>query len=119
MPTVQLSFKFIKYSFSKNFSTGRAFSDLIDCVSGALDGSQRAVGALRDCINHEILQCKLSSVGIENTELGWFISYLKSRKQRIFFFYLVKIINQTGEASSMVYYRFPHSWTLSFHNICK
>ncbi|KAG8307886.1 hypothetical protein J6590_010321 [Homalodisca vitripennis] len=39
-------------SFHKIVSIGKAISYLIDCVSGALDGSQSGV----DVLNHEILQ---------------------------------------------------------------
>ena len=38
-----------------------------------------------DFINHEILLKKLEMYGITGNELDWFSSYLKNRKQMVFF----------------------------------
>lgn len=78
-----------QYGFRKGHSASKAISDLVDCVSGALDKSNRTIGVLCDlskafdCVNHEILISKLEKIGIHNLELNWFASYLQGRKQRI------------------------------------
>lgn len=78
-----------QFGFREKIGTSTAVRGVVDCVSGALDGSQRPVGVLCDlskafdCVDHDILTAKLSQINIQNNELKWFKSYLENRKQKI------------------------------------
>ena len=58
----------IRFNMDKGLYTGMIILDL-----------QKAF----DTVNHEILLSKLSSLGLNNSSVGWFQSYLSSHKQYV------------------------------------
>ena len=76
-----------QFGFQPGKSTVHPLLKIIDFISGALNDNEIAVAVfidLRkafDVIDHKILLSKLSKYGIKNTNLDWFASYLRNRKQ--------------------------------------
>ena len=76
-----------QFGFQPGKSTVHPHLKIIDYICGALNDNEIAVAVfidLRkafDVIDHKILLSKLSKYGIKNTNLNWFASYLRNRKQ--------------------------------------
>ena len=74
--------------FRKGYSTGTCLIDFLHNIYGELDEGG-ACGVLFldlskafDTVNHEILIMKLKSLGLRNSSLSWFSSYLSGHSQR-------------------------------------
>jgi hypothetical protein len=62
-----------------------------------------------DCVNHELLVCKLQFYGVKDTLLQWFTSYLISRKQWV---HLKSSTSLTDvQIGKPLYMEFPNSWS--------
>ena len=76
-----------QYGFQKNKSTEHHLLQLSNFVSNALNENKYCIGIFLDLkkafdvCSHQILLKKLKKLGIKNTALGWFSSYLDNRKQ--------------------------------------
>ena len=72
---------------STQSSLHRVFDDWLDQINdNSLTGACLLdISKCFDSINHEILQKKLEMYGINGNELIWFSSYLKNRKQMVYF----------------------------------
>ncbi len=78
-----------QFGFRSNHSTLHPLMHLSNFITKSFNEKKTAVGIfcdLRkafDTVNHEILFKKLSNIGVKDTELNWFKSYLKDRKQYV------------------------------------
>jgi hypothetical protein len=78
-----------QHGFVKNRSTTSAMLSLINRVVKDIDSKQFAVGMFFDftkafdMVDHELLLCKMSHIGVRGTALGWFSSYLEGRRQSV------------------------------------
>ncbi len=76
-----------QFGFQNKLSTEHNLIHLTQYVASALNDNKFAIGIFLDLqkafdvVNHEILLVKLSNLGIKNTELNWFQSYLTGRRQ--------------------------------------
>jgi hypothetical protein len=76
-----------QYGFREKHSTELALLEFVDRIHSDLDNKRSPfaiyidLSKAFDTIDHEILINKLHHYGIKNTELLWFKSYLKNRKQ--------------------------------------
>lgn len=76
-----------QYGFQEGKCTSNALIDSINTVLCSYDLKKCTLGcyldlsAAFDCVNHDLLLTKLSSVGIRGVPLGWVESFLKGRQQ--------------------------------------
>ena len=82
----KLIYKF-QFGFQKNLSTENNLLHLTNYITKAINDGKFCIGIFLDLrkafdvVNHDILLKKLSYLGIKNTELKWFASYLSNRFQ--------------------------------------
>jgi len=78
-----------QYGFQRNKSTEHNLLHVIEFVHSALNRGEFAIGVFLDLkkafdvVSHEILLKKLKSLGIRDTPLKWFSSYLNNRMQLV------------------------------------
>ncbi|XP_065679861.1 uncharacterized protein LOC136094168 [Hydra vulgaris] len=76
-----------QFGFQTKHSTEHAILDLVNSMSNSFDKKQFVLGTFIDLskafdtVNHNILLKKMERYGVKNISLGWFKSYLSSRKQ--------------------------------------
>ena len=76
-----------QYGFQKNKSTEHSLLHLSNFINTALNENKYCIGVFLDLkkafdvCSHKILLNKLKKLGIKNTALKWFESYLKNRNQ--------------------------------------
>ena len=76
-----------QYGFLRNKSTVHNITMLTNKIAKELNERKFVIGVFLDLrkafdvVSHEILLKKLSKLGIKDTELKWFTSYLKNRQQ--------------------------------------
>jgi len=82
----KLIYKF-QFGFQKNLSTESNLLHLTNYITKSINDGKFCIGIFLDLrkafdvVNHEILLKKLSYLGIKDTELNWFASYLSNRMQ--------------------------------------
>ena len=80
-----------QFGFQKNTSTEHAILQLINDITSSFAKKEFTLGIFIDLskafdtVNHEILLKKLQLYGIRGTSFKWLKSYLKNRKQYIYF----------------------------------
>ena len=78
-----------QYGFQKNKSTEHSLLHLSNFVNTAINENRYCIGVFLDLkkafdvCSHKILLYKLEKLGIKNTALNWFESYLKNRNQTV------------------------------------
>ena len=78
-----------QYGFQRNRSTEHALLQILNTISTALNDKKYCVGIFLDLkkafdtVPHDILLKKLEKLGITNTALLWFKSYLSIRTQKV------------------------------------
>jgi hypothetical protein len=78
-----------QFDFRSGRSTCKAIYKLAETLSFAWNKRKFVAGIfcdlakVFDCVNHEVLICKLHFYGIRGVLLDWFRSYLFNRKQRV------------------------------------
>ncbi|XP_054282592.1 uncharacterized protein LOC128999877 [Macrosteles quadrilineatus] len=76
-----------QHGFVKGKSTTTALIDFVESVIDDIDSGNNVVGIFVDmikafdCLRHDLIISKLSSLGVCGTALGWFTQYLKGRTQ--------------------------------------
>ncbi|XP_054257231.1 uncharacterized protein LOC128982192, partial [Macrosteles quadrilineatus] len=78
-----------QHGFVKGKSTTTALIDFVESVIDDIDSGNNVVGIFVDmskafdCLSHDLIISKLSSLGVCGTALGWFTQYLKGRTQLV------------------------------------
>lgn len=78
-----------QHGYRRGKSTQTAIFQFVQSIVDLLEKRELALGACvdlskaYDCLDHEILVCKLDSYGVRGPALEWLKSYLSNRKQRI------------------------------------
>jgi len=78
-----------QYGFLKGKSTEHALIQILNTVGQALNENKYCVGIFLDLkkafdvVPHDILLKKLKKLGLSDTALAWFTSYLSNRTQRV------------------------------------
>jgi hypothetical protein len=78
-----------QYGFQRNLSTEHNLLQVMNFISNSLNKGNYCIGVFLDLrkafdtCSHDILLKKLSKLGINNTALEWFQSYLTSRSQKV------------------------------------
>ena len=78
-----------QFGFQRGKSTEQNLLLVIDYISKALNDDEYCIGVFLDLrkafdvCSHEVLLTKLKHMGIRDTELAWFSSYLENRHQRV------------------------------------
>ena len=80
-----------QFGFKKKTSTGHSLIEITEKIKESIDSGKFGCGIFIDLkkafdtVNHEILLKKLEHYGVRGTMLKWFESYLKGRKQYVFY----------------------------------
>ena len=88
-----------QFGFKKKTSTGHSLIEITEQIKESIDSGKFGCGIFIDLkkafdtVNHDILLKKLEHYGVRGTMLSWFESYLKGRKQYVFY---------NGESSSIM-----------------
>src|SRR5688572_3467193 len=75
------------FGFRKGHSTSLAVLEVVNMIENELSNGNHVMGVFMDirkafdCVNVDILLCKLQHYGIRGHMLQWFQSYLYNRKQ--------------------------------------
>lgn len=78
-----------QHGFLKGKSTTTAIIELTEFVIDNIESGKLVTGILLDfskafdCLGHNLILQKLESLGVKDTALAWFESYLKGRKQTV------------------------------------
>ena len=76
-----------QFGFRRGHSPDLALICLVDRISNALENGEYVLGLFLDfvTVNHDILFTKLECLGIRDTPLQWFKSYLSNREQYVIY----------------------------------
>ena len=78
-----------QHGFRKHHSTVHSIAQLTNYINAKMDKGLPTLAAFIDfrkafdCVQHQILLGKLSTIGIDKRAIRWFESYLTDRKQRV------------------------------------
>jgi len=78
-----------QYGFQRGKQTEHNLINLVNFVSNAINNNKYCIGIFLDikkafdCVQHDILFKKLQMLGIRDTCLDWFNSYLSNRTQKV------------------------------------